>query len=191
MPKASCSRSNQAPPMPSTARPPETWSRVVASLAVSPGLRNVLAPTISPSRTREVSGAERRRGRSSPRRSAAPTARRSPCRWSHVQTESQPAVLGGEGRVAEARPVGLLRPELEPETGHPSSSSWMVVAPNRKVIRSWRSNRSRIRRSASSGSSCVVAAGHRRDVGLRGRPSRWSSGPCRSARPSGTGRPHR
>ena len=26
--------------------------------------------------------------------------------------------LGGEGRIAEARPVGLLRPELQPETGH-------------------------------------------------------------------------
>src|SRR5258705_499281 len=54
MPKASCSRSNQAPPIPSTARPFETWSSVVASFAVRPGFRNVFAPTINPSRTREV-----------------------------------------------------------------------------------------------------------------------------------------
>ena len=44
--------------MPRTARPSERWSSVVASFAVWPGLRNVLAPTISPSRTRDVSGAE-------------------------------------------------------------------------------------------------------------------------------------
>ena len=43
--------------MPRIARPSLMWSRVVASFAVRPGLRNVLAPTISPSRTREVSAA--------------------------------------------------------------------------------------------------------------------------------------
>ena len=30
-------------------------------------------------------------------------------------------LLGGEGRIAEARPVGLLRPELEPEARHSSA----------------------------------------------------------------------
>ena len=58
IPNASCSRSNQAPPMPRTARPSLMWSRVVASLAVRPGLRNVFAPTISPSRTVDVSAAQ-------------------------------------------------------------------------------------------------------------------------------------
>ena len=37
--------------MPRMARPPEMWSSVVASFAVSVGARNVLAPTISPIRT--------------------------------------------------------------------------------------------------------------------------------------------
>ena len=54
MPKASCSRSNQAPPIPRTARPFETWSSVVASFVVTPGFRNVFAPTMSPTRTRDV-----------------------------------------------------------------------------------------------------------------------------------------
>ena len=47
-PNAVCSVSNQAAPMPSTARPPEMWSMVVIILATSAGLRNVLAPTIRP-----------------------------------------------------------------------------------------------------------------------------------------------
>ena len=42
---------------------PQMWSRVVASFAVSPGLRNVLAPTINPSRTARGDAAERRQGR--------------------------------------------------------------------------------------------------------------------------------
>ena len=50
MPWAVCSSSNQAPPMPRIARPSLMWSRVVASLAVRPGLRNVLAPTSRPRR---------------------------------------------------------------------------------------------------------------------------------------------
>ena len=58
IPNASCSRSNQAPPMPRTARPSLMWSRVAASLAVWPGLRIVLAPTINPSRTVDVSAAQ-------------------------------------------------------------------------------------------------------------------------------------
>ena len=48
MPRASCSRSNQAPPMPRMARPSLMWSSVVASFAVRPGLRKVFAPTIRP-----------------------------------------------------------------------------------------------------------------------------------------------
>ncbi len=44
--------------MPRIARPSLMWSRVVASLAVRPGLRNVFAPTISPRRIREVSTAQ-------------------------------------------------------------------------------------------------------------------------------------
>ncbi len=54
IPNASCSRSNQAPPMPRIARPPLRWSSVTASFAVSPGLRNVFAPTIRPSVARLV-----------------------------------------------------------------------------------------------------------------------------------------
>lgn len=44
--------------MPSTARPPEMWSSVVAIFATSAGLRNVLAPTISPTVARSVASAQ-------------------------------------------------------------------------------------------------------------------------------------
>ena len=44
--------------MPRIARPSLTWSSVVAVLATSPGLRNVLAPTSRPSRVRSVSRAQ-------------------------------------------------------------------------------------------------------------------------------------
>ena len=37
-------------------------------------------------------------------------------RWSQVQTESQPAASAVDGGVAEARPVGRLRPELGAKT---------------------------------------------------------------------------
>ena len=57
-PKSSCSSSNQAPPMPRIARPPLTWSRVVAIFATRAGLRNVLAPTMSPIRTFSVACAQ-------------------------------------------------------------------------------------------------------------------------------------
>ena len=58
MPLALCSVSNQAPPTPRIARPSLIWSSVVASLAISPGLRNVLAPTSRPSRTCSVALAQ-------------------------------------------------------------------------------------------------------------------------------------
>ena len=48
----------QAPPMPRIARPPLMWSSVAASLATSPGLRKVLAPTSSPRRVRSVAMAQ-------------------------------------------------------------------------------------------------------------------------------------
>ncbi len=54
MPWAVCSGSIHAPPRPRIARPPEMWSRVDAVFATRPGLRNVFAPTSSPSRTRSV-----------------------------------------------------------------------------------------------------------------------------------------
>jgi hypothetical protein len=54
MPWAVCSYSNQAPPMPRIARPLLMWSRVVMLFTTRPGLRNVFAPTISPSFTRSV-----------------------------------------------------------------------------------------------------------------------------------------
>ena len=44
--------------MPRIARPPEMWSSVVASFAVSVGARNVLAPTIRPIRTLVVAWAQ-------------------------------------------------------------------------------------------------------------------------------------
>ena len=57
MPYSRCSVSNHAPPMPRIARPPLMWSSVVAVLATMLGLRNVFAPTRSPSRVFSVSRA--------------------------------------------------------------------------------------------------------------------------------------
>ena len=64
-----CSVSNQAPPMPRMARPFEMWSSVVAILAVRDGSRIVLAPTMSPIRTRSVA-------------------------WAHAASVSQPSKMG-------------------------------------------------------------------------------------------------
>ena len=58
IPKSSCSSSNQAPPIPRIARPPLMWSSVVAIFATRAGLRNVLAPTMSPIRIRSVAWAQ-------------------------------------------------------------------------------------------------------------------------------------
>ena len=58
IPNARCSSSIHAAPMPRYARPPLMWSRAVAIFAVSAGLRNGLAPTISPSRIARVACAQ-------------------------------------------------------------------------------------------------------------------------------------
>ena len=57
IPKAVCSSSNHAPPMPRVARPPLMWSIVVSDFTARPGFRNVFAPTNSPSRIRDVAWA--------------------------------------------------------------------------------------------------------------------------------------
>src|SRR5439155_22493461 len=85
-----CSRSNHAPPMPSTARPPLTWSRVVASLAVRPGLRNVLAETRSPNRSRDVTAATAVRV-AQPSSFGSCQSPSSASRWSSSQILSKPA----------------------------------------------------------------------------------------------------
>ena len=43
--------------MPMIARPPLMWSMVVSAFTARPGLRNVFAPTNSPSRIRSVAWA--------------------------------------------------------------------------------------------------------------------------------------
>ena len=160
MPKASCSRSNQAAPMPSTARPPDRWSSVVASFAVRPGLRNVLAPTISPRRTRDVIG-PRPASTSSPRGWAAPTARRS--RAGGPRSRSSPSPPSSAARAASrnsGQPVACgqsWRPKrIGPGRSIPLSrrgGRGRRRSTTRKLTRGWRSNRSRMSRSALSGSS--------------------------------------
>ena len=151
IPNASCSRSNQAPPMPRTARPSLMWSRVVASLAVRPGLRNVFAPTIRPSRTGRRHRGPGREGQPALEDRLAPRA----LDGQEVvpRPERVPAGrLRREGGVAEARPVGGLRPQLGAEPGA-HRSTITRSSRKRKVTRCWRWNRSRMRSSASSGSS--------------------------------------
>ena len=122
MPKASCSRSNQPPPRPRTAGRRDRWSRVVASLAVRPGLRNVLAATSRPRRTC-------RSARPAPTASPSPRAwgrpgrprRRAGGRRSRA-SPSRP--LRGQTGVAQVRPVRPVDPECrsEPhETSAPKS----------------------------------------------------------------------
>src|SRR3954471_9984133 len=88
--------------MPRMARPSDWWSSVVASFAVSPGLRNVFAPTIRPSVPRSVTPAH-------PDSTDQPS-RMGPChgptmdiRWSHVQSEVAPA---RSARTAASRSAG-------------------------------------------------------------------------------------
>ena len=114
-PWASCSRSNQAAPRPRIARPADRWSRVTASFAVSPGLRNVLAPTSSPSSTRSVRTAHAARmlQPSSEGCSHGPSMA---SRWSQVMRMSQPS--RSSATPASRRPGQslCLGPDLRAET---------------------------------------------------------------------------
>ena len=113
-PNASCSGSNQPPPRPRTNRPPDRWSTVVASFAVSPGGRKVLAPTSRPRRTRRVTVA-----------SAEIVAQPSSLGSDRVALVGQQVIvdpqrvpagaLGGEARVAQLRPRRSLDPERRAE----------------------------------------------------------------------------
>ena len=115
--------------MPRTARPSLMLSSVVASFAVSPGLRNVFAPTISPRRTRFVTAAVAA-SVVQPSRIGCSHGPKIARRWSHVQTRVPAGRLRGEGGVAERRPGRLLRPELGTESSHrpqsPSRWSWIA-----------------------------------------------------------------
>ncbi len=66
-PRPRCSRSNQAAPMPSIARPPESTSSVVTVFTSTPGWRYVTPVTIVPSRTRSRHAPRGTRARCSPR----------------------------------------------------------------------------------------------------------------------------
>ena len=114
IPNALCSRSNQAPPMPRIARPSLMWSTVVASFAVSPGSRNVFAPTISPTLIRFVTAAVAAIV-VQPSKIGCSHGPKIASRWSHVQTESQPTSSARTRRVAERWPRRLLAPQLGPE----------------------------------------------------------------------------
>ena len=169
IPKASCSRSNHAPPMPRIARPPLRWSSVTASFAVRPGLRNVFAPTIRPERraARHLRPAGEHRPALEDRALPRPDDR--------VEVVPRPEargarLLGADGGVAQRRPVGGLRPQEEPDldrrarsAARQSSSrwSWTPVIRTRNVTRGWRRN-SAI--DDSVGPLGVVAVGERDDV---------------------------
>ena len=171
MPKPSCSRSNHAPPMPSTARPSEMWSRVVASLAVRPGFRNVFAPTISPSRTRDVT-APRPARTLQPSKIGCSHGPKMAIRWSHVQTESQPAARRrGPHRGSPANRSAATRAAARSASSaqrHSSSSSWTAAGRNRKRCAA-DAGTGRDEPLGLVGVIRVVAPGHLGDVGLRGR----------------------
>src|SRR5438105_5491482 len=89
-PKAVCSVSNHAPPIPRIARPFDMWSRVVAIFATSAGLRNVLAPTIRPMRACCVASAQAAR-LSQPSNMGPSGDPTMGYRWSQVQRSSYPS----------------------------------------------------------------------------------------------------
>ena len=108
-------------------------------------------------------------------------------RWSHVQTESQPAPRPrGRRRGSPASRSAATRAGARTASSSVSRQSrWSWTRPIgiRKLIRSWRSN-ARDEALGLVRVVGVVAAGHRRDVGLRGRLVRRPARPRRSGRPS-------
>src|SRR3954464_9956372 len=88
--------------MPRIARPSDWWSRVVASFAVRAGLRNVFAPTMSPSVTRSVTPAQPV-STDQPSRIGPSHGPTMDIRWSHVQSELAPA---RSARTAASRSAG-------------------------------------------------------------------------------------
>src|SRR2546426_5532520 len=90
IPYATCSVSNQAPPIPRIARPFEMWSRVVAIFATSAGFRNVLAPTIRPIRACCVASAQAAR-LSHPSNMGPSSEPTIGYRWSQVHRSSYPS----------------------------------------------------------------------------------------------------
>ena len=111
-PKASCSSSNQPPPMPRIARPPLMWSTVVASFAVSPGLRNVLAATSRPSRARGRHGGQRRQRRPA------------------LELRVVAIGLVGEEVVVDPEVVGAARPR--PRRRRPAGTASRSAGPRRR-----------------------------------------------------------
>jgi hypothetical protein len=77
-PYAACSRSCHPAPSPTSMRPPEMWSAVMASLARFDGCRKVAGETIVPSRNEEVTAA---RPHTVPHASSAPRLGCSPSRF--------------------------------------------------------------------------------------------------------------
>ena len=157
--------------MPRTARPSETWSSVVASLAVSARVGGTCWPRPS-TRAGRLRRQGTERGEHAPAledgllprpedgHEVVPRPDRVPAASSSARTRG----------VAEARPVGVLRPELQRRTASVEvGRGWSIgTDPEADALLCARSG-SRMSRSASSGSSRVVAAGHRGDVRLGGR----------------------
>ena len=113
-----------------------------------------------------------RPARSSPRRSAAPTARRWPS--GGPTSRPSPSPPSSAARAASRKPgqsVCCDQSWSPKRVIRRPGGRGRRSARNRKLIRSWRSNRSRDRAARPPpGSSRVVAAGHPGDVGLGGRP---------------------
>ena len=139
-PNAACSSSNQPPPSPRIARPPLMWSTVVASFAVSPGLRNVFAATRRPSRARVVT---RRDGR-----------------------ERRPA-LELRGRRRRPRRPGGGRRSRGRRRRRPRPSSTASRSDGQSVR--WTQNAAPIRTGWGAMGRCTLGSGHRRDAVRSGR----------------------
>jgi A/G-specific adenine glycosylase len=131
IPNASCSRSNHPAPSPRIARPPETWSSVVAIFAVSPGFRNVLAPTMRPRRTRLVIAASAARV-VHPSSFGAAGSPSSLSRWSSIHTWSKPAASAWS---TAARSSGQVVCWTQNAAPNPIATGHLLAAYRRDVVR--------------------------------------------------------
>ena len=150
-------------------RPSDRWSSVVASLAVRPGWRNVLAATSRPSRTRSVRTA-RAASVVQPSSLASVGSPSSASRWSSIQSDVPAGPLDRETGVAQVRPVRPIDPERRPEAHRRAHAR--TVARNRKT-------------GIPAAYASAMMSGQRRATAPRRR-----TGAVRRRRPcSGTGRP--
>ena len=113
--------------MPRIARPPDTWSIVVAIFAVRAGLRSVLALTMSPSRARWVTAASAA-SVVQPSSLGSAQSPSSESRWSSIQRSSKPAASARRtASRSSGQPVRWTQNAAPNRMRHRIASSFRIV----------------------------------------------------------------